>query len=157
MRNNDTERVTYFSHMSQAFASLCNGEATVMDKSINARNKHFNVVNKSGIWFKIEFPRLQRGYLKKNIVDSIKAISPDGLYSFYYWKRSGFGGQVRSNSGSNRKRGVQEILSDSVNMIKDTAGKVSDSYDSFVESGFDAWWDEDVVFDDIDYEDWSLG
>jgi hypothetical protein len=53
MADKDGKRLTYFTHMSQAYAELCSGKAWVMSATPNA-------VPTNGIWFKTEFPTLQK-------------------------------------------------------------------------------------------------
>lgn len=50
---NSAERLTYFTHMSQAYAELCSGQAYLMSATPN-------IVPIDGIWFKTEFPTLKK-------------------------------------------------------------------------------------------------
>ena len=47
------KRLTYFTHMSEAYAELCNGQAYLMSATPNS-------VPTDGIWYNTEFPTLKK-------------------------------------------------------------------------------------------------
>lgn len=144
MQKKDTERTIYFQNMSKAFASLCDVFATVMDSGITPETNSFDYVNKAGIWFTMEFPTLQRGYLK-NIVYQIEAISEDGATRFNYWTRK----NVQATSGELKKREAEpdfvDELYSNMQVLKDNDADL-----------YPGWWEEDDALDDMDLEDWEL-
>ncbi|CAO2654108.1 Nn.00g108410.m01.CDS01 [Neocucurbitaria sp. VM-36] len=155
MQKKDTERRKYFQNMSKAFASMCDVFATVMDSGITPKDKTFDSVNKAGIWYKTEFPTLQRGYLN-NKVNQIEAISPDGKTVFPYWIRQGVIATSEDDDADDDKtaKEVNEALVDSVfgdahNGNKDEVGDDQDDL-------YPGWWEEDDVLDDKDLENWEL-
>ncbi|KAG9185991.1 hypothetical protein G6011_02547 [Alternaria panax] len=79
------KQIQYYSSMSEAFASMCHVFATVMDKSIGHDAATANDVKQDGLWFRAEFPTLQR--LRQ--VDMIEAISEDGGRRITYWTSLG--------------------------------------------------------------------
>ena len=60
---------TYFEHMSEAYAALCSGTATLLTKNPNS-------VDMSGIWGQTEFPRLQKTGNPGGQVDRVSFAFP---------------------------------------------------------------------------------
>jgi hypothetical protein len=144
----------YYRNMSEAFASMCDVFATVMDANITPGDKTSDTVNKGGLWFNAEFPILRQGYWR-NKINQIEAISPDGRTIFQYWKRP-----------SVSVTGTDESA------YEDWDTDVQDDGCDDEEHGHDGrlelrgvskhcqpvpeWWEEDFVPDDMDLEDWEL-
>lgn len=82
--NDETQRRQYFSEMSRAMATMCEGpQACVMDRDIE------NVYMDS-IWGQVEFPRLTQTTNPVNkLVDRVLATNDLGDKDKVFWKRQG--------------------------------------------------------------------
>ena len=63
-----TKQYTYFTHMSQAYAELCSGQAYLMSATPD-------IVPTDGIWFKTEFPTLKKTGNPGGRVDNVSLLS----------------------------------------------------------------------------------
>lgn len=186
MQQKDTDQRNYFENMSIAFASLCDVFATVMDAGITPKSKTFDAVNKAGIWFKNEFPALQRGYFR-NKVYQIEAVSPDGLIVFPYWSRKGMTATHAGDHGATRvvdhTPDIEDadtgalVTQNSRNFVTRLWGRSNDvrprpaaeivarnevlKEENDVEEVYQddvclSWWEEDGVLDEEELENWEL-
>jgi hypothetical protein len=62
------KRLTYFTHMSQAYAELCNGQAWLMSGTPDS-------VPTDGIWFNTEFPTIKKTGNPGGQVDNVSLLS----------------------------------------------------------------------------------
>lgn len=86
------DRLTYFEHMSEAFAYLCDVFAAVMTETVTK-------LPQGGIWSRIEFPRLKRAdnYGK---VNTVWAINEAVTSEKEVWKRPKNQKREESNTNS---------------------------------------------------------
>lgn len=64
----ETKQLTYFTQMSQAYAELCSGQAWLMSATPD-------FVPIDGIWFKTEFPTLQKTGNPGGQVNNVSLLS----------------------------------------------------------------------------------
>ncbi|KAJ9653229.1 hypothetical protein H2198_007587 [Neophaeococcomyces mojaviensis] len=79
--SNFPDTQTYFSHMSEAFAALCGGTATLLTDNRNN-------VDMSGIWGQTEFPTLQKTGNPGGQVNRVDACDENGNGCIKFWTRS---------------------------------------------------------------------